>query len=189
MLCFELTGEADDHIKVRELYDSPSLTLDVSVIKPLWSQMDYDMIRMNFLDNLDTDEAMFPALRELETFGQFRVWEVREERFFGLPWDEGMPQQAVPHPPMYWADYWQDQGGSMGSSGSSLGQTYWQDITLTVRFTVFFPFAFTESIATLGPIFISSVADAAGGSISCPTFVAFSLHKDVSDFGQSCLPC
>ena len=135
MLCFELTGEADDHIKVRELYDSPSLTLDVSVIKPLWSQMDYDMIRMNFLDNLDTDEAMFPALRELETFGQFRVWEVREERFFGLPWDEGMPQQAVPHPPMYWADYWQDQGGSMGSYSYGSSSAF-EEYTLVVKFGI-----------------------------------------------------
>ena len=100
---------------MRELYDSPSLTLEVAVIKPLWSQMDYDMIRMDFLDNLDTDNAMFPTLRELDMFGQFRIWEVREETFFGLPWDEGMPQPAVPHPPMYWANYWQDNGGSMGS--------------------------------------------------------------------------
>ena len=169
-MCF--AGEADDHIKVRELYDSPSLTLEVAVIKPLWSQMDYDMIRMDFLDNLDTDDAMFPTLRELDMFGQFRIWEVREERFFGLPWDEGMPPQAVPHPPMYWANFWQDNGGgmgsfdyeysSMGSMGSSLPQTYLQDITLTIRFTVLFPFAFRESIATLGPLFISSVADAAG---------------------------
>ena len=150
----------DDNIKIREMEDQ-ILKIGVTVILPVYSQADEDWLR-DHIANLDNDMAFTPSLAtELRNwFGNFQVANIVEAEYTGMPWDQGMPQDAVPHATGFWMDYWMSMDDD--SSGSGSGSYVSQEETLVISFRVALNDYGSEDWLMIGRDFLRIISNVIG---------------------------
>ena len=162
----------NEHIKIMEVKD-PVLKLGVTVILPVNSRADEDMLR-DLVANLGEFSPMSLGTELRSWFGDFAIGNVREVDYPGMPWDKGMPPDAVPHPPGFWMDYWMSMGDDSSGSGSESYGSH-QEETLVVYFRVAFYDYDSEDWLMVGRDFLRILSNIIGA-----------LRPDLSSAALTC---